>query len=475
MNGYSDTYNPSDPLTADDTALLTRRSASGSMDSGRINISDAPVFNAVRWPDVKLKPVDWLMLDRIPYGELTIADGPGGVGKTTVVLDIIARATRGAPMPDGTPCLPLNALIIAEEDRKEVIKARLIAAGADLERVTLLASVGVDGHFFSLPSDWKSLFDAFDKYAARIGAIDALLSHLDKDIHAYNPQEVRRALIPLSRIAHEAQSNPAIIAIRHWGKSTRAAADRGLGSSDFRNVSRSGLSINRIREEKNRFAVAVSKSNLGRACDALTYSLENSTIEGDGETVEVAKVVWRENANISADDLANDALPSAEEQTRTDAACDFLGDVLSDGPHPSKEVYGLARKEDFSPATLKRAAQRLQIVQNREGFPSHSTWSLRVAVDSQSVRSAHEIHSGLSEPTEPTEEPNQIGGIGHSKTPPIEDSTSSIIGASPRSTGMQLSLSDHGKLCTKCLKVDRCYKTGAGYLCQVCNTRNVRT
>lgn len=374
--------------------------APSSVNGSRVDLAGAPLCNVVDWSKVHIEPIEWLLQDRVPFGELTIADGPGGIGKTTVLLDVIARASRGDKMPDGTPCAPLNSLVFAEEDRREIIKARLIAAGADLDRIFLVHSVGDDERFFSLPSDSRSLLATIVKYKARIALIDALFNHFDDDIKSYHPQDVRRALRPVIESAHEALMKPAIVAIRHWGKGARSAADRGIGSLDIRNLCRSVLSIGKHPSDDARYVIAVSKSNLGRPCHALTYTLENAHIEGDGTSVDVARVKWGEKADISADELANDALPSGEEVSKTEAAKDFVQDALAAGPRPSEEVYALLRKEGgFSPATLKRAVKAIGVETTREGFPSRTTWALK-----QSAQPAQSAHVSDIEPSGLTDE-----------------------------------------------------------------------
>src|SRR6266851_2971574 len=47
------------------------------------------------------KAIEWLWKDRIPLGKLTVIEGPPGVGKSMMVLDLVARLTRDAPWPDG--------------------------------------------------------------------------------------------------------------------------------------------------------------------------------------------------------------------------------------------------------------------------------------------------------------------------------------------------------------------------------------
>ena len=45
------------------------------------------------------RPVKWLWPERIPRGKITLLDGDPGLGKTTILLDIAARVSRGHGMP----------------------------------------------------------------------------------------------------------------------------------------------------------------------------------------------------------------------------------------------------------------------------------------------------------------------------------------------------------------------------------------
>ena len=47
---------------------------------------------------VKTKKINWLWYPYIPFGKLTIVQGDPGDGKSTFVLDIIARLTNGTEM-----------------------------------------------------------------------------------------------------------------------------------------------------------------------------------------------------------------------------------------------------------------------------------------------------------------------------------------------------------------------------------------
>lgn len=49
----------------------------------------------IRMPEVQSQEVKWLWYPLIPYGKLTIIQGDPGDGKTTLVLNIAAKLSKG--------------------------------------------------------------------------------------------------------------------------------------------------------------------------------------------------------------------------------------------------------------------------------------------------------------------------------------------------------------------------------------------
>jgi hypothetical protein len=60
-----------------------------------------PVINTRKVSDIVSRPVKFLWQDWLPAGKLALLDGDPGLGKSTVLLDIAARVSQGATMPDG--------------------------------------------------------------------------------------------------------------------------------------------------------------------------------------------------------------------------------------------------------------------------------------------------------------------------------------------------------------------------------------
>ena len=53
-----------------------------------------PGLRLINMEDVAVEQVEWLLYPFIPYGKVTIIQGDPGEGKTTMVLQIIAKLTK---------------------------------------------------------------------------------------------------------------------------------------------------------------------------------------------------------------------------------------------------------------------------------------------------------------------------------------------------------------------------------------------
>src|SRR5277367_4487583 len=56
-----------------------------------------------KFSSIPKKPLQWLWQNRIPRGKITLLAGDPGTGKTTLLLDLAARLSRGEELPHLTP------------------------------------------------------------------------------------------------------------------------------------------------------------------------------------------------------------------------------------------------------------------------------------------------------------------------------------------------------------------------------------
>lgn len=335
-------------------------------------------FGLVMLDTVTPESISWLWEGRIPLGKLSLIDGDPGLGKSTVTLDLVARVSRGASMPDGSPGVSGGAVLLTLEDGlADTIVPRLEAAGADLSRIAALQSVQDDKGKDRLPTvrDIEGIKHACEKVQAKIVVIDPLMAHLDGSINSYRDQDIRGALTPLCKLADEI--GIAVVVVRHLNKASGGQAIyRGGGSIGITGAARCTHLVAKDPEDENRRIFAGIKNNLAPTPSSLAFSLEG--VDG------TSKIVWGGVSNHGADALL--AIPSSpEEKTALDEAKDFLTDLLSNGPIESNRVQKESKVAGIADATLRRAKKALNIVMEKHKFQGAWVWALPVK-DAQIVQ-----------------------------------------------------------------------------------------
>ena len=223
---------------------------------------------------LKLKPVVWLWKPLFALGKVSILVGDPGVGKSHATLYVAASVTRGRTFVDGATCPAGNVVVMSAEDGAEdTILPRLMAAGADLDKVFLVPTVttGFDkngepvGRGFNVNDDVPQLAAAIEKLGnVKLIIIDPITAYTPKtDTH--NNSDVRAALRPLANLAE--QSGVSIIIVTHFNKNEGQKAMKRLSGSDaYAAAARSVVVVGRDPGEEDsspRRVMMSMKNNLG--------------------------------------------------------------------------------------------------------------------------------------------------------------------------------------------------------------------
>lgn len=246
--------------------------------------------------DVKHEQVPWLWPGRIPFGTLTILDGDPGIGKTTIVLDLMARLSSGRPMPfTDQPLQEMNSLVVSVEDSVAfTIAPRLRVAGADESRVAVL----IDFPLF--PSGLEKLKKTVKETRSRIVMVDPGLAMFDVGINSSQDAETRRVVGGLAALAADCEA--AVIFVRHLTKGQRdQAMYRGGGSIAISAAARSCLLAKFPRKKAEHPVLASYKSSLSLIPPTLSYK-----IVGAGEA---SRIEWLEEISMTADEALEGDLP----------------------------------------------------------------------------------------------------------------------------------------------------------------------
>lgn len=125
----------------------------------------------IRMSEVESQEVKWLWYPFIPYGKLTIIQGDPGDGKTTLVLNIAAKLSKGECFDSDMDVQePVNVIYqTAEDGLADTVKPRLELAGADCEKILV-----IDESDKSLSMADERLEEALAKTRAKVLILDPI-------------------------------------------------------------------------------------------------------------------------------------------------------------------------------------------------------------------------------------------------------------------------------------------------------------
>ena len=172
--------------------------------------------------DVEVEPICWLWYPFISYGKVTIIQGDPGEGKTTLVLQIISRLTKGESINDEDESLPINVIYqTAENGLADTIKPRLLAVNADCSKVLV-----IDDSDTPLTMRDARLEQAIIETNAKLVVLDPIQGFLGADVDMHRANEIRPIMKHISELAEKYKC--AIILIGHMNKcSVGKSAYRG--------------------------------------------------------------------------------------------------------------------------------------------------------------------------------------------------------------------------------------------------------
>ena len=316
------------------------------------NRRDEPNLKLINMEQVEVEKIDWLLYPFIPFGKVTIVQGDPGEGKTTMVLQIIAKLTKGeAVLPSGSdePALeektmdlePVNVIYqTAEDGLGDTIKPRLLSAGADCSRVMV-----IDDNDQALTMMDARLEEAIIKTKARLVVLDPIQGFLGAAVDMHRANEIRPLMKRVAVLAEKYHC--AIILIGHMNKNSNGKSSyRGLGSIDFQAAARSVLIVGRIKDEPEIRVVCHVKSSLAPEGKSIAFRLDKDT-----------GFEWIEEYDISADDL----LSGDNRGQKIHEAKEFLKEILVSGSVAQTKVAEEAESRGIKKKTLWNAKKELEI------------------------------------------------------------------------------------------------------------------
>jgi hypothetical protein len=381
--------------------------------SGRPPATNPPVARTlvpILASSIKPKRVRWLWDRRIVQGGLSLMAGREGLGKSTLSGDLAAQVTLG--LLDGEfKGHARHVIYITSEDAREyTVVPRLLAAGADTDKV-----VFIDVHQGEstqapvvLPLDLGALEELIKKYEAVLVVLDAATSVMDGRLDGDRDRQMRQALEPVAKMAE--RTGCAVLGIVHFGK--RESADTGkliLGSIAWSQVARSVMAV-ALDEDTGNLVISNTKANLAPGdTPSLSAVIREAkvAIEDELEPAKVGKVEWLGETEHDARDLLGGG--AEEVKSELDEAIDWLNSYLLDpkqgGAAPAGDVIRAAKRDGIAERTLQRARPKAGITSGRVGTAGW-TWTHPEGVTGQGAKQTAQGANGQKpEAKAPSHEP----------------------------------------------------------------------
>lgn len=310
---------------------------------------EEPCLKLIYMDQVEVEEIEWLFYPFIPYGKVIIIQGDPGEGKTTVVLQIIAKLTKGEAILSETSegkseeigVEPINVIYqTAEDGLGDTIKPRLLAAGADCSRVLV-----IDDQEQPLTMVDARLEEAIIQTKARLVVLDPIQGFLGVGVDMHRANEIRPLMKRISVLAEKYQC--AIILIGHMNKNSNGKSSyRGLGSIDFQAAARSVLIVGRVKDEPEIRVICHVKSSLAPEGDAIAFRLDKEK-----------GFHWIGKYDISVEDL----LSGDGRGQKIRSAKEFLKEILANGSMEQAKIAEEAEERGIKKKTLWNAKKELQI------------------------------------------------------------------------------------------------------------------
>jgi len=297
----------------------------------------------INMSEVEVETVEWLLYPFIPFGKITILEGDPGEGKTTVMLQIIAKLTKGESVlpSEEKNREPMKVIYqTAEDGLGDTIKPRLLSAEADCNNILV-----IDDSDKALTVSDERLEEAVRQTNAKLIVLDPLQGYLGAEVDMHRANEIRPLMHRLSTLADKYKC--AVVLIGHMNKSSVGKSNyRGLGSIDIHAAARSVVVCGRVKDEPEIRVLCQIKSSLAPERTPIAFRLS-----------EEKGFEWIGEYDITADELLSGDVRGSKIREATK----FLEEFLKDGQKYSKEIEEEASARGIKKKTLWNAKNSMNI------------------------------------------------------------------------------------------------------------------
>lgn len=322
-----------------------------------------PVVEMPRvWRARDLKPAAqprWLARNRIPKAAVSLLVGDEGIGKSLAWVWFTAPITTGNALPQfGIPARdPADVMIVCTEDGwSDTVLPRLVVAGADLDRISVICTDHDGSGAPVFPRDIHLIAEADPPPALLV--VDAWLDTVPAMLSVRDPQQARQALHPWKELA--TYTDAAVLLVTHTNRIMSGnPRDRYGATGELRKKAR--MTLYAQSDDDGSLLIGPEKANSAAPLPASRFTINpvpyfTPCEEHDGT---VPLLVYAGTSDRTArEHLAANA--EVGEEPGGNPAKRFLLDYLGreGGEAKASDVLKAGRSAGFSDQELKDARRR---------------------------------------------------------------------------------------------------------------------
>jgi AAA domain len=322
--------------------------------------------------DFDVRSITWMWPGRFAIGKLGLIGGMPDMGKGLISAFIAAAVTASIDLPCGEGKTPQGHVLwfTAEDDIEDTVVPRLIAAGADLNRVHIVKTMRKGGkeRTFNLVTDLPDLRKAVEQIGnVVLVIIDPMSAYVGVGkVNTSSTTDVRGFLTPLTQMAADLQI--AVIGIMHFNKKAdvTSAMLRIADSLAYVAAARHVYVVVEDPHVEGRRLFVKAKNNLAPDKAALPYVIGLNTNVGHDEAtgvdISAPYIIWgNELVTVTANEAMQAAVGGAGSASLKREAIEFLRERLAGGRAKTADVEEEAEAHGISKATLRRARKELGV------------------------------------------------------------------------------------------------------------------
>ena len=316
----------------------------------QLNQPKQPEQPIIKWGhETEITDISWLWKPLIPYGKVTLIEGAGGDGKSTLILTIAAMVSIGKTPPtlqDGE-LLPSESrepqtvfYLTNEDEVSDSSLKKFRRAGGDMTRFAYSGEL----QQYHVTMKEHELIRIIEETGAKLFIIDPFQAFLPPGVNINSINQMRPLFTMLSNVAKK--SDCAIVLIGHLNKN-EGGRDiyRGTGTAD---ISSSVRSVLMIKEDKKK----------GRILEAIKCNFDEADRTEIRLILDSEKKLSFSVAN-DLDDENNATSFVVPYITKTEETASILKEMLAVKPIPISEIEKLLAERGISYRTGQRAREEI--------------------------------------------------------------------------------------------------------------------